>query len=305
MNEALFKLIELEQSDTYGKFSIEPLANGFGHTLGNALRRILLSNLKGAAITKIKVDGLQHKFSTLEGLNEDTIDLVLNLKKVKVAYDKDEPVTARLEVKGPATVTAKDIILPPTVKLVNPDTVIATLAKGAKLDMEIQIESGYGYSPADDRKAELLGEIPVDALYSPVERVAYDVDQTRVGRQTDFDKLVIEIYTDGTQMPIDVLKTAARIAVTYFKQIYDPTEIVEEEPEEIVEDLPEEYALTVEELGLPTRIANALKNGGFKTVKDLAGASLKDLKSVKNLGGKSIDVVRDALKSKKVTLKEE
>lgn len=297
-----FTLKSDKQTETYGRFIIEPLVSGFGHTIGNALRRILLSNLRGAAITKIKVEGLNHKFSTLEGMNEDTIELVLNIKKVKIAYDKDEPETAKLEVKGPKVVTAKDINFPTTVRLVNPDQVIATLSKGAKLSMELQVESGYGYSPSNERKAEVIGEIPVDALYAPIERVSYKVEKTRVGRRTDFDKLVLEIYTDGSQKPEEVLKIAAKISIDYFQQVYDPQENIEEKEETESENTPEEYALTVEELGLPTRIANALKNGGYNTVGELVVASPKELKAVKNLGSKSLDSVKKALKKKGVAL---
>lgn len=305
MNNPTFTLETEKQDKTYGKFVIEPLANGFGHTIGNTLRRVLLSNLQGAAITKVKIAGLRHKFSTLKGMNEDTIELILNLKKVKLAYDKEEPTSAKLEAKGPGVVKAKDIKFPPTVKLVNPNQEIANLAKGAKLSIDIEVSSGYGYSPAGDRQAEVIGEIPMDALYSPVERVAYEVDKTRVGRRTDFDKLVIEIYTDGSIKPEEVLEKAARISVKYFEQIYDPVEIVEDEADAEAEELPEEYALTVEELGLPTRIANALKNGGYTAVKDLMEASPKELKAVKNLGSKSLDLVKKALQNKGIELSEE
>lgn len=300
MQSPVFNLIIDKQTENYGKFVIEPLPKGFGHTLGNTLRRILLSNLKGASITKIKVEGLTHKFSTLEGLNEDTIDLILNLKKIKVTYDKNEVAKASISVKGPKTVKAKDIKFPATVKLVNPNAVVANLSKGAKLEMEIDIESGYGYSPAEDRLTNIIGEIPIDALYSPVERVSYSVDSTRVGRRTDFDKLIIEVFTDGSQIAEDVLKSASKIAVDYFEQIHNPKEVEEEIDEETTKDQPEQFALSVEELGLPTRIANALKNGGYNTVKDLANTSLQDLKSVKNLGVKSLDLVAAALKEKDI-----
>ncbi len=302
MNQPTFTLTVENQDGKYGRFVIEPLANGFGHTLGNALRRILLSNLKGAAITKVKVEGLNHKFSTLDGLNEDMIELILNLKKVKLAYDKDESASGKLEAKGPKVVTAGDIKFPSTVRVVNPESVIATLAKGAKLSMDIEVQSGYGYSPADERMAEVIGEIPVDALYSPVERVAYKIEKTRVGRQTDFDKLVLEIYTDGSQKPEAVLKEAAAIAVSYFQQVFDPQEEQPSVSSAPSPSSPEVYSLTVEELGLPTRIANALKNGGYKTIGDLMSATQKDLKSIKNLGGKSLELVKKSLKSKGVIL---
>jgi len=306
MQTPTFKFNIQEQTDRYGKFALEPLPEGFGHTLGNTLRRILLSNLKGAAITKVKIDGIKHKFSSLEGMSEDVIDLILNLKQVKVAYDKDEPAIAKLSAKGPGDVKAGDIEFPAAVRLVNPDHVIAHLNKGAKLSMELQIESGFGYSPASDRKTDLIGEIPIEALYSPVERVSYSVEQTRVGRRTDFDKLVIEVFTDGSQSPEHVLKEAARIAVGYFEQIYNPRAgEIEEEQLPANKQAAEEYALTIEELGIPTRITNALEKGGYKTVGDLAKATFADLKNVKNLGGKSLDTIKEVLAEKGITLKEE
>lgn len=303
MQTTKFKLNIEEQSDNYGKIIIEPLEKGYGNTLGNALRRVLLSSLKGASITQIKIEGLTHKFSTLQGMSEDTIELILNIKKVKVAYDGDEPVVAKLQAKGPGKVTAKDIQAPPTVKIINPDAIIANLAKNTKLNMEIEIASGYGYSPAKERKTDILGAIPVDAMYSPVERVAYQVDNTRVGRKTDFDKLILEVYTDGSQKPADVVKEAAKILFNFFKQIYEPTTEDEQELETakgLEAKNPATYELSVEELGLPTRIANALRSGGYPTVKDLANATEKDLREVKNLGTKSIELIRKALKDKEV-----
>ncbi len=308
MQVATFKVKPEDQTDRYAKFVFEPLPAGFGHTLGNALRRILLSSLKGAAITKVKVEGIKHKFSSLEGMSEDMIDVLLNLKQVRVAYDQDEPVVAHLEASGPKTVTAKDIKFPPSVQLVNPDQVVAHLNKGAKLSMDLTIESGYGYSPATDRKTELIGEIPLEALFSPVERVAYDVEQTRVGRRTDFDKLVLEIYTDGSQLPQEILQEAAKIAVGYFEQIYQPREDAEALAEvahlPAGDELKEEYQLTLEELGIPTRIANALEKAGYLTVNDLTKATLDDLKAVKNLGGKSLKTIQDILAEKGINLTE-
>lgn len=303
MKQPIFQVKVKEQTDNHGTIVIGPLEKGFGNTLGNSLRRVLLSELKGASIIKVKIDGVTHKFSTLEGMGEDTIELILNLKQVKVAYDGEEPVVAKLEAKGPGLVTAKDIVAPATVKIVNPDAPIANLSKGTSLKLELWIGSGYGYSPADERVAETLGEIPVDALYSPVEKVAYKVEATRVGRRTDFDSLVMEIFTDGSQLPIDVLNTSAEILTSYFKQITNPVEVEEKKEESApAEDEPEVYQLSVEELGLPTRIANALKNGGYKTVRDLAKADMDELKKVKNLGEKSLDSILDILKEKGVEI---
>ncbi len=288
-----FLVKAIEERDNYGLFHIEPLENGFGHTLGNALRRVLLSSFRGAAITEVKVGGVTHKFSTLAGLSEDMIDLILNLKSVKVAYDGDEPVTAKLSVKGPKTITAKDIVAPATVKIVSGDTIIANLSKDAKLDLELVISTGYGYSSAEERPSSAIGTMSIDAIYSPVERVAYKVEATRVGRRTDFDKIVMEIYTDGSQLPSVVLKESARILVASFQQIVEPT-IIEEG------DLIPSSAASVmtDDLALPTRVTNALKAAGYKTAAELALASDRDLKTVKNLGGKSLGLIDEALSEK-------
>jgi len=289
----MFTVTTLKEIDSYGQFSIEPLENGFGHTLGNALRRVLLSSFRGAAITKVKVAGVTHTFSPLEGLSEDMVDLMLNLKGVKVAYDGETPVVAKLSAKGPGTVTAKDIVTPPGVTVVNKDAVIANLTKGAKLDLEIEISTGYGYSPSEERSTSVVGELVLDAIYSPVERVSYKVESTRVGRRTDFDKLVMDVYTDGTQAPSAVLKEAARTLVDYFMQVVDPK--VEDKVEEAGSS---ENSVSVEDLGLATRVTNALRAGGYTTASLLSEATDKDLKSVKNLGEKSIPLIDEALEAK-------
>lgn len=295
MQKLNFTVTTLSESDTHGQFSIDPLEKGFGDTLGTALRRVLLSSFQGAAITSVKVAGVSHKFSTLEGMSEDMIDLMLNLKSVKVAYSGDTPATARLKASGPKVVTAKDFTVPAGVKISSPDVVIARLAGGAKLDLEVEIATGYGYSPAEERTAETLGVITLDALYSPVERVSYRVESTRVGRRTDFDKLVIDIYTDGSSSAESVLKAAASTLVSYFGQIVNPAITTDGEGETTAKG---GAAPATDELGLPTRIANALKNGGYKTAAELVEATDKDLKNVKNLGGKSLSLIDDALAAK-------
>jgi len=290
-----FALNTLEESASRGVFAIEPLENGFGHTLGNSLRRVLLSSFKGAAITSVKVAGVSHKFSTLAGMSQDMIDLMLNLKGVKVSYDGDTVATATLSVKGPKVVTAKDIIVPAGIKIVSPDVVIANLSQGAKLDLELTIETGYGYSPADERTTETLGTLVLDAIYSPVERVSYHVESTRVGRRTDFDRLVIEVVTDGSVAPLAALKDASTVLVAAFNQIINPAAI--EEVESSVNS-PSASTVSIDDLGFPTRVANALKNAGYKTAKDLSLATDKDLKRVKNLGGKSFELIDEALSTK-------
>ena len=296
MQSMNFSVKTIEEKDNFGVFSIEPLTTGFGHTIGNALRRVLLSSFKGAAITQVKVGGVTHKFSTLAGLSEDMIDLMLNLKSVKVAYDGDEPITAKLSVKGVKTVKASDIVAPATVQIVNGDAVIANLGKDAKIDLELTITTGYGYSPAEERPSSTIGTMSIDAIYSPVERVAYKVEATRVGRRTDYDKVVMEIYTDGSQLPSVVLKEAAKILVASFQQIVEP--VLTEDTSVVASSA---SSVMTDDLGLPTRVANALKAAGYKTAAELATATDKDLKTVKNLGGKSLGLIDEALATKGLT----
>ena len=293
MQKPNFSITPLKEEGNYGQFAIEPLENGFGHTMGNALRRVLLGSFEGAAITSVKVAGVTHKFSTLEGMSEDMVDLILNLKGVKVAYQGEGDVVARVKVAGPKVVTASDIVAPAGVSIVNGDAVIAKVASGAKLDMELTISRGFGYSPAEERGSDTLGVISIDAIFSPVERVSYKVEATRVGRRTDYDKLVMDIYTDGSIEPSSALKKAGEILVEYFSQVVNPT-VADGDSTSTAPT----SSVSVEELGLPTRIANALKNGGYKTAAELAGASDKDLKNVKNLGGKSVDLIDEALEAK-------
>lgn len=293
-----FQLNSIEESAKKGIFSVEPLENGFGHTLGNALRRVLLSSFKGSAITSVKVAGVSHKFSTLAGMSEDMIDLMLNLKSVKVAYAGDAVTTATLSVKGPRVVKASDIITPANVSIVSPDVVIANLAAGSKLDLELTIQSGYGYSPADERPSDSLGVLVLDAIYSPVERVSYHVESTRVGRRTDFDKLVIEVITDGSLSPRQAVIDAASVLVAAFTQIVSPAPVTDGNVGGASSVL---AAVSTDDLGLPTRVANALKNAGFNTAADLARATDKDLKNVKNLGAKSFGLIDEALSAKGIT----
>lgn len=293
-----FQLNVVEESAKKGIFSVEPLENGFGHTLGNSLRRVLLSSFKGSAITSVKVAGVSHKFSTLAGMSEDMIDLMLNLKSVKVAYEGDDVVTATLSVKGPKVVKASDITTPVNVSIVSPDVVIANIAAGAKLDLELTIQSGYGYSPADERPTETLGVLVLDAIYSPVERVSYHVESTRVGRRTDFDKLVIEVITDGSLSPRQAVIDAASVLVAAFTQIVSPAPVTDGDASGSSSML---AAVSTDDLGLPTRVANALKNAGLNTAADLARATDKDLKNVKNLGEKSFGLIDEALSAKGLT----
>jgi DNA-directed RNA polymerase subunit alpha len=292
MQDMHFSVNIIEEKANFGIFAIEPLATGFGHTLGNALRRVLLSSFRGAAITAVKVAGVNHKFSTLEGMSEDMIELMLNLKAIKIAYTGDEPITAKVNVKGSKTVLGSDIIAPATVKIINPDAVIAHVSKGVTLDLELTISTGYGYSPAEERPNTTLGTMVLDAIFSPVERVAYKVESTRVGRRTDFDKIVLEVTTDGSVSPSAVLKEAASILVDAFSQIVNPSAKADED------SLVTTTTISLDDLELPTRVVNALKNAGIATANDLSKTSDADLKNVKNLGGKSLDIIDSALAAK-------
>jgi DNA-directed RNA polymerase subunit alpha len=258
-----------------------------------------LSSFQGAAITSVKVGGVSHKFSTLAGMSEDMIDLMLNLKSVKVAYTGEDVATATLSVKGPKVVKASDINAPASVTIVSQDVVIANIAAGTKLDLELTIQSGYGYSPADERPTDSLGVLVLDAIYSPVERVSYHVEATRVGRRTDFDKLVIEVITDGSLSPRQAVLDAASVLVAAFSQIVSPSPATDGLEGNVNSNLLS--SSSIDDLALPTRVANALKNAGFSTAADLARATNKDLKNVKNLGEKSFDLIDEALSVKGLT----
>ena len=299
-----FKTTALVETDDFGKFELSPLEPGYGLTIGNTLRRVLLSSLPGAAITSVTISGVTHQFTTLQGVKEDVVELLLNLKQVRLSYSGEKPVEASLSVTGPKKVMASDLKVPATVKVINKDLVLASLAdKKAKLDVKMEISPGYGYDAAKNRQPKKLGEIVLDATFSPVVRVNYKVETARVGRRTDLDKLIIEVYTDGTVKPKTALEVSAKLLIESFTQIVDPTfEPVKETSIDEVEDN-EALKLSVEELDLPTRIANALRKGGYATVKDLSSATKSDISKVKNLGGKSIDIILDKLKDKDVILK--
>lgn len=301
MNEPLFEIKQKEKKGNYAKFVISPLEQGYGATLGNSLRRVLLTSLPGAAITSVRISGVKHQFSTLKGMKEDMVEFLLNLKKVRFTYEGDKPVKTSLSVKGPGEVRAKDVEVDPTVTIANPEMVLAILNKGAKLDAKMEIEAGVGYSPAEDRATGEIGLIPLDASFSPVIRVNYKVEETRVGRLTNYDKLIMEIWTDGTIVPKDALLNSAKILVAYFTQVVSPKK-VEKKKEEKVDELGLVGKLSVEEIGLPTRVANALIKAGYETVENLVKAKREELVKVRNLGEKSIKIIEAALGEKGLEL---
>lgn len=288
----------------YGMFIIEPLEQGYGHTLGNSLRRVLLSSLPGAAITSVKIAGVPHQFSTLAGLKEDVVELILNLKKVRLSMEGGESAVLTLNKKGVTTVTAGDFDVPAGVRIVNPNLVIANLTdKKAELDLEATVEKGYGYVQADERHLNEIGRIPMDSLFSPVIRVNYRVDATRVGRMTNLDKLVMEIWTDETVSPLDALKAASKVLVSYFLQVYEPKARVSEEAVVVTPSISDEVLkMRIEELDIPTRIVNALARGGIETIGQLLGTPRAELMKIKNLGAKSLSIVEEKLRERGVAL---
>lgn len=286
----------------YGMFVIEPLEQGYGHTLGNSLRRVLLSYLPGAALTSVKITGVSHQFSTLEGLKEDVVELILNLKKVRLAMEDGETAVIKLSKKGPGVVTAADFDVSAGVTIVNPNLVIATLSdKKATLELEATVAKGYGYVQADEQKVDEVGRISMDSLFSPVVRVNYRVDATRVGRMTNLDKLVMEIWTDETISPLNALKASAKVLVSYFLQVCEPKAKVMEENVAVAPSISDEVLkMRIEELDIPTRIVNALGRGSIDTVGQLLGTPKAELMKIKNLGAKSLSIVEEKLREKGV-----
>ncbi len=300
-----FTVSEVEATASQARLVIEPLEQGYGHTLGNALRRVLLTSLPGSAITSVAINGVDHQFTTLEGLSEDIVEFILNIKQVKVKADHDGMGILRLNVQGPAKITAADIKAEAGFEIINGDQPLATLAKGKKLEVEMTVETDTGYKMVAEMETEVIGQIAIDALFSPVEKVSYKVESTRVGRRTDFDRIVLEVQTDGTITPLEAVKQAAQILAKQFTQIFDPVIIENEEEEtQLSPEEAETLRLTVEELDLPTRIANALRKGGYKTVGDLISAPKETISKVKNLGGKSVDLINEALQKKGVSLED-
>lgn len=305
MIEPNFQLkIEKETSD-FGVFILEPLQRGYGQTLGNALRRVLLSSLPGAAVTKAKISGVKHLFSTLKGLKEDVAEFTLNVKKVRFAYSGDKPVKISLVKTGPGPILAGDFEVPAGVEIINKDLVLGNLSdSSSQFKGDFWVSSGYGYVPFEEMPSEEIGIIPLDAVFTPVKRVNYKVSATRVGRVTDFDKLTVEIITDGTVKPKDALIFAAKKLSAFFTQVYDPKEVpVDEELPPRQTDSQDE-SLTVEELGLPTRIVNALLKVGVKNVAELKEVGIKKLSKVKNLGGKSLKIIETALAERNITVED-
>ncbi len=296
-----YKVVTEEETSEYARFVFEPLEPGFGNTLGVALRRVLLTGIEGATVTSVKINGVKHMFSTLPGLKEDIIELILNIKMLRVKMsDAKREGKITLDVTGPGQITAGDIETTDGIEIVNPEHYLGSLNdKKAKLEMEMTVEKGLGYSLAEERKISTIGVIPVDAIFSPVTKVNYKVEQTRVGRQTNYDKLVLDVWTDGTVSPSAILEQAGRILVSYFMRVYEQDEDVVIEQVSASPKLSDEVMkMTVDELDLPTRIYNSLRNAGIETVGQLLTTPKKELMNYRNLGAKSLSVISESLKEK-------
>jgi DNA-directed RNA polymerase subunit alpha len=299
MEQPEFTVIAESLDQTVGRFVIEPLPQGYGQTLGNSLRRVLYTSIQGAAITSVKFSGVRHQFTTIDGVREDVVQMVLALKQVRVGYKGDKPTTIRLSVKGVAEVTAGDFETPADVTISNADLVIAHLTdKTSHLELEATVETGFGYSPAEERSTTTVGVIPTDAIFSPVTRVNYSVEATRVGRVTNFDKLMLEVLTDGTVNPQDALTSASANLVGYFSAIVNPHSASIAGLSAANAAKQPGSSVSVEELDLPTRISNALQKAGFESVASLLGTPRTELAKVKNLGGKSVKIIELALKER-------
>ncbi len=300
VNPSDLKIQTTSEKNNVGEFTFEPLPTGFGNTLGNALRRVLLTSIKGAAATQLKLSGADHQFTTIPGVKEDVVELTLNLKSIKFKSHSENPVVVTINKTGPGEVTAGDIQCPSDVEVVNKDLYLATLADSkAKLEAELVVEAGYGYSPSEERETSRVGVILLDALFSPILSANYAVESTRFGSVTNLDKLVLTVETDGSVSPSNSVLEASELLRTYFERIDQWEDGVVEEEE--VEESEEEEAsanedIMVDELPLPTRTINALKKSGIETLKQLANKNPEDLADIKNLGEKSVDEIEKLLK---------
>ena len=293
---------ELSNDGTYGKFVVEPLERGLGTTLGNSLRRVLLSSLPGVAVTCIKIDGVLHEFSTIPGVKEDVTEIVLNIKGLTAKLHCDGPKTVEISAEGPCVVTADSIKCDSEVEILNPEMHIATLGEGAKLYMELTLNKGRGYVPAERNKQNMnsvIGELPVDSIYTPVYKVNYNVEPTRVGQSIDFDKLTLDVFTNGTLAPDEAVSLAAKVLSEHLNLFIDLSEnaktaeiMVEKEDNEKEKVL----EMNIDELELSVRSYNCLKRAGINTVEELCNRTSEDMMKVRNLGRKSLEEVLAKLK---------
>lgn len=304
LNMVLPKIEVEASSQNYGYFVISPLESGYGITLGNALRRVLLSSLTGAAITSIRLSGIHHEFSAISHVREDTTQLILNIKQIRLHSESDEPVRIHVEVSNEGPITAGDLICPPEIEIVNPDLYLLTAdSNDVDLGIEMVVEQGRGYSPAEERQKLPLGEIPIDAIYSPIKKSSYRVERTRIGQQTDYDKLNLEVWTDGTISPEDSVRKSANILVQYLTLLAGAETTVEvEQPETQEEDIPSRvFDAPIEELELTVRAYNCLKRAGITKVGEILRRMEKgeeEMLAIRNFGKKSLDELVDKLQEK-------
>jgi len=301
--------VDEKNDNTYGKFVIEPLERGYGITLGNSLRRVLLSSLPGAAVTSVKIENVLHEFSTIPGVLEDTTEIILNLKKLSMKIHSEEPQTLIIAATEPGVVKAGDIQAPADVEILNPDLHIATLEEDGRLYIEMTAVNGRGYVPADRNKepGQPIGVIPIDSLFSPIRRVNYKVEDTRVGQHTDYDKLSFEVWTDGSILPDEAISLGAKVLSKHLSLFINLTEEVAEveildEKEE--DDKAKVLEMTVEELDLSVRSYNCLKRAGINSVEELIQRTEEDMMKVRNLGKKSLEEVRRKLAELGLSLRE-
>ena len=302
------EIVEVSEDNTYGKFTLEPLERGYGTTLGNCLRRVLLSSLPGAAVSSVKIQGVLHEFSTVPGVLEDVPEIILNIKDIAAKMYTDEPVILRIEAEGPKEVKAGDIITGPDVEIVNKDHHIATINETGKLYIEMEMIKGRGYKVAEKNKREdhSIGVIPIDSSFTPVTKVNFTVENTRVGQITDYDKLTLEVWTNGTMTPQEATSLGAKILTEHlnlFVGLTDHVEDVEIMVEKEEDKKEKVLEMTVEELDLTVRSYNCLKRAGINTVEELTQKSEEDLLKVRNLGKKSLEEIQSKLAELGLALK--
>jgi len=308
----IYKITEYVDSKNYGKFELEPLERGFGTTLGNALRRIMLSSMPGSAIVAVKIEGVMHEFQTIEGIVEDVTTIVLNLKKIIVKNHTEDIVKLKLFSDTEGVVTAGNIEKNSDIEIVNPEQVIATIAKGGKLDMEFIVANGRGYVPSDKNKKyiedEKIGFIPIDAIYSPIERISYYVDNARIGQDANYDKLIMEVYTNGSIRPEEAMALSARIMIEYLNivtnlnEISDITGIMNAKKEDTKM---KKLETSIDDLDFSVRAYNCLKRAGVNTLGDLTAKSEIEMQKIRNLGKKSLKEVIEKVKDMGLKFRED
>jgi DNA-directed RNA polymerase subunit alpha len=303
------RVIIEKKTDNYGRFIVEPLERGYGWTIGNALRRILLSSIEGAAVVSVKIEGVKHELEVLPGLKEEILEVLMNLKKMVVKIEDNNSHILHLDVMGPRVVKAGDFVVPANVKIINPDLQIATLVDEVTFRMEVEVKKGKGYVTAEENKEpnQPIGVLVLDSIFSPIKKVGYEVEKTRVGRRTDLDRLVLDIWTNGSITPEEAFREASRILMEYFKLLAEKDfQISYEEVTEEITTLEEESkkGLTLEDLGLSTRAYNSLRHAGIHTIEDLLTKTREDLMKIKNFGLKSLQELEEKLRERGLSLRD-